>query len=151
MSEPETQVWRLAVFGRVLATIIAAVPALMAVVLWVQAAIQTSVDGALEALTLTGIAAVYGLLIWWMALRPRLVLAGDELVVVNPWGTQRVAVGDVVAVTDGMWGGRLVLWNGWSVTCFVLSGMYGGRPDHGRRAAQVAEAVQVRQRALDVR
>ena len=124
--------WRLATFSRTIATVIAVVPALMALVLWVQAALHRSVDGALEALTLTGVAAAYGVAIWWFALRPRVLLTADEVVAVNPWGTQRVAVADVVAVTGGMWGGRLVLRDGWSVTVFVLSGMYGGRPDRAQ-------------------
>jgi hypothetical protein len=117
----------------------------------VQAASRTSLDGALEALTLTGIAAVYGLVIWGVALRPRLVLTGDVIVVVNPWGTQRVPVADVVAVTRSMFGARLELRSGWSVTAFALAEAYSGGFDRGRRIAEVADAVAARQRALDVR
>jgi hypothetical protein len=146
-----TQVWRVAGFGRVLALVIAGVPALMAVVLWVQAAIRPSLDAALEALTLTGIAAVYGLLIWWVALRSRLVLAGDEIVVVNPWGTQRVPVADVAAVTRSMFGARLELRSAWSVTAFALAEAYGGGFRRGRRIAEVADAVAERQRELELR
>jgi hypothetical protein len=151
VSEPDTQVWRLAGFGRVLATIVGAVPALMAVVLWVQAAVRPSIDGALEALPLTGIAAVYGLFAWWVALRPRALLTAGEVVAVNPWGTQRVAVVDVVAVTGGMYGARLELRSGWSVTVFALAEAYGGGFRRGRRIAELSEAVTARQRALGVR
>jgi hypothetical protein len=112
---------------------------------------RTSLDGALEALTVTGIAAVYGLLIWWVALRARLVLVESEIVVVNPWGTQRVAVADVVAVTRSMYGARLELRSGWSVTAFALAEAYGGGFRRGQRIAEVADAVAARQRALGVR
>jgi hypothetical protein len=144
-------VWRLAVFGRVIATVVAAVPALMAVVLWVQAAVRMSSDGALEALTLTGISAVYGLFVWWMALRPKVVLTAEEVVVVNPWGTTRVALADVLAVTRSMFGARLELRSGWSVTAFALAEAYGGGLARGRRIAEVADAVTAMQRALGVR
>ena len=143
--------WRLAVFGRVIATVVAAVPALMAVVLWVQAAVRMSSDGALEALTLTGISAVYGLFVWWMALRPKVVLTAEEVVVVNPWGTTRVALADVLAVTRSMFGARLELRSGWSVTAFALAEAYGGGLARGRRIAEVADAVTAMQRALGVR
>ena len=151
MTAPTTQVWRLAVFGRVIATVVAAVPALMAVVLWVQAAVRMSSDGALEALTLTGISAVYGLFVWWMALRPKVVLTAEEVVVVNPWGTTRVALADVLAVTRSMFGARLELRSGWSVTAFALAEAYGGGLARGRRIAAVADAVTAMQRALGVR
>jgi hypothetical protein len=146
-----TQVWRLAVFGRVLATVIAAVPAAAAIALWAQAALHPSVDRVVGALVTTGIAAVYGLFIWWMALRPRLALTDDQLVVVNPWGTQRVAVADVVAVTGGLLSARLQLRSGWCVTVFALAEAYGGGFRRGRRIAEVADAVTARQGALGVR
>jgi hypothetical protein len=51
-----------------------------------------------------------------------------------------------VAVTRGLLGARLQLRSGWSVTSFALAEAYGGRPDRGRRVAEVAEAVAARQR-----
>jgi hypothetical protein len=126
--------------------VIAAVPAVGAVAAWVSAAVRLSEQGALAAMALTGFAAVYGAFVWWVALRPKLVLTDDEIVAVNPWGTQRVAVADVVAVTRGWLGARLQLRSGWSVTSFALVEAYGGRPDDGRRVAKVAEAVAARQR-----
>jgi hypothetical protein len=126
--------------------VIAAVPAVGAVVAWVSAAVRLSGQGALAAMASTGTAAVYGAFVWWVALRPKLVLTDDEIVAVNPWGTQRVAVADVVAVTRGWLGARLQLRSGWSVTSFALAEAYGGRPDDGRRVAEVAEAVAARQR-----
>jgi hypothetical protein len=148
MLAPETQVWRLALFGRVIGTVIAAVPALIAVVLWIDAAAHPSMERLVVALVPTGIAVVYGLFIWWVALRPGLVLSGDELVVVNPWGTQRVAVTDVVAVTRSLFGARLELRGGWSVTAFALAEAYGGGFRRGQRIAEVADAIAARRRAL---
>jgi hypothetical protein len=144
-------VWRLAAFGRSLAYLIITPTALMALGLWVQAAVHTSRHGALEALSATAVAAAMGLVLWWVALRPRLVIDDDEIVVVNPWGTQRVAVVDVVAVTRSLFGGRLELRSGWSVTAFALAEAYSGLPTRGRRLAEVADAVSARQRALGVR
>jgi hypothetical protein len=151
VTAPTTQVWRLAVFGRVLATVIAAGPAVMAVAVWVMAAERRSAEGALMAVTVTGVAAGFGLFLWWVALRPKVVLTADEVVAVNPWGTQRVPVTDVVAVTRSLFGARLELSSGWAVTAFALAEAYGGLPARGRRVAQLAEAVMARQRALGVR
>jgi hypothetical protein len=145
-AEPATQVWRLAGFGRGIATVVAAGPALMAAVLWVQAAWRLSAEGALEALTLTGIAVVYGLFVWWMFLRPKLVLTDDEVVVVNPWGTTRVPLADVVGLSGGYMGAYLQLRDGWSVRIFALAEAYGGGLRRGRRVAEAADAVAHRKR-----
>jgi hypothetical protein len=117
-----------------------------ALALWGQAVVHPSGGRLVGALVTTGAAAVYGLALWWMALRPRLVLTGDELVVVNPWGTQRVPVADVVAVTRGLSGARLELRSGWSVTVFALSEAYSGGFRRGRRIAEVADALSRRGR-----
>jgi hypothetical protein len=146
VSQPEPQVWRVAMFGRVLATVIAAGPAAGAVDLWVRTALDPSVDRLVPALVVSAFAAVYGLVMWWIALRPRLVLTDGELVVVNPWGTQRVPVADVVAVTRGLSGARLELRSGWSVTVFALSEAYSGGFRRGRRIAEVADALSRRGR-----
>ena len=150
MTAPTTQVWRLAAFGRSIAGLIIATIALMAVVAWVQAARDASWDGAVGAVVVTGTAAAVGLVLWWTALRPRLVIDRDEIVVVNPWGTQRVALADVVTVTRGLLGARLRLRSGWAVTAFVLADAYEGGFARGRRVAEVAGAVATRQRALGV-
>ena len=151
MSEPETQVWRLAAFGRSIAWMIVGPIAVMAVVLWSQAAWHASLDGALEALRATAVGVGAGLFLWWVALRPRVLLTTDEVVAVNPWGTQRVAVVDVVAVTRSMYGARLELRSGWSVTAFALAEAYGGGFRRGQRIAELADAVTARQRAQGVR
>jgi hypothetical protein len=144
-------VWRVAGFGRAIAAVVAGVPALMAVVLWIGAVVELTGEAALAALAVTGVAVVYGLSVWWVALRPKLVLTDDEVVTVNPWGTQRIALDDVVGASPGLFGARLHLRDGWSITTFALSQAYSGFPDRGRRVAQVREAVLVRQRALGVR
>jgi hypothetical protein len=63
--------------------VIAAVPAVGAVVAWVSAAVRLSGQGALAAMALAGIAAVYGAFVWWVALRPKLVLTDDDIVAVT--------------------------------------------------------------------
>jgi hypothetical protein len=147
---PETQVWRLAGFGRSITSVMLAVLTVMTVALWVQAAMHTSLDGVLEALRATAVAAGAGLFLWWVALHPKLVLTTDEVVAVNPWGTQRVAVADVAAVTRSLFGARLELRSGWSVTVFALAESYGGGFRRGQRNAQVVDAIRARQRALGV-
>jgi hypothetical protein len=140
-------VWRLAGFGRSLAWLIIGPTAVMALVLWGQAAWHASLHGALEALAATGVGFAMGLALWWVALRPKVVIDRDEIVVVNPWGTQRVAMADVVTVTRGLLGARLLLRSGWVVTAFALADAYEGGFARGRRVAEVADAVATRQRA----
>jgi hypothetical protein len=65
----------------------------MALVLWIHAAAHPSVERLVGALVTTGVADAWGVILWWMAVRPRLVLTDGELLVVNPWGSERVAVG----------------------------------------------------------
>jgi hypothetical protein len=141
-----SRVWRVGGYGRFLASTIAAVPVLAALVLWIQALVQLSGDLALGALAATGTGAVFALFVWWMALRPKLVLTAEEVIAVNPWGTQRVALADVVAVTPGLHGARLHLRTGFWVSSWALADAAGAWPTRGRRVREVAGAIADAQR-----
>ena len=79
-----------------------------------------------------------------MALRPKVVLTDDELVVVNPWGTTHVPLADVVGLSGGYMGAYVQLGSGWSVRVFALAEAYGGGFSQRSRVAEVAEALRAR-------
>src|SRR4051812_18869837 len=94
--EPATQVWRMARFGRGIACVLVGVAAVLLVAVWTETLRHPSAADALHALAATGALGAYGGFAWWVLLYPKVVLTGDELVVVNPWGTTRVPLEDVV-------------------------------------------------------
>jgi len=60
-------VWRLALFGRVLASVIALAPAAAAVAAVIQTALHPSRERLAGALVTVGVAVFCGLALWWMA------------------------------------------------------------------------------------
>jgi hypothetical protein len=146
-----SRVWRVGGYGRFLASTIAAVPALMGLSLWIQALVHLSGVFAMGALAVTGTAAVVSLFAWWVALRPKLEVTAEEVIAVNPWGTQRVALADVVAVTPGFQSARLHLRTGFSVSSWALGDAAGAWPTSGRRVREVAEAIAAAQAARAAR
>jgi hypothetical protein len=118
------------------------------VALWVQALREFSGVHAMGALAVTGTAAVFALFVWWVALRPKLVVTAEEVVAVNPWGTQRVALADVLAVTPGLYGARLHLRAGFWVSSWALADAAGAWPTRGRRVHEVAEAIAAAQQQV---
>ena len=135
------RVWRVSAPGRGLAMLLAAAPTGGAVAAWVGALVNRSPDAAGGALAVTGVAAVLWVFVWWVALRPRLELTADQVVVVNPWGTQRVPLADVVMVTRGHHAARLGLSDGFWVSSWALSEGAGAWPQRDR-VAEVAAAVE---------
>jgi hypothetical protein len=111
-----------------------------------QALVHLSGGSALGALAATVTAGVFALFAWWVALRPRLVVTAEAVIAVNPWGTQRVAPADVVAVTPGLHGARLHLRTGFWVSSWALADAAGAWPTRGRRVREVAEAIADAQR-----
>jgi hypothetical protein len=133
--------WRVPAPGRWTALLLGIVPTVAAVVAWVQALVHLSGRLALGALEGTGIAIVLLAFTWWGWRRPRLVLTSDELVAVNPWGTQRVPLEDVVAVTDGSFA-RLHLRSGFALSVWAVSDLAAGWPQRGRGPREVGAAVE---------
>lgn len=146
-----SRVWRVGGYGRVLVSVIAGVPALAALTMWIQALVHLSGDYAIGGLAAAGVAAVIWLWARWVALRPRLVLTADEVIVVNPWGTQRVPLDEVVTVTPGFGAARLQLRNGFSVAVWALADAAGALPTRGRRAHEVAVAIAEAQQQTGLR
>ena len=150
-TEPSRRVWRLAGFGRGIGMVLVGVAVVMAVVLWTGTALRPSAVDALRAVAATGALGAYGGFAWCLTLRPKLVLNDGEIVAVNPWGTTRVPIGDVVGVSAGFTGARLQLRDGWSVRIFALAEAYGGGFSQRHRIAEVADAIAERQRLLGLR
>jgi hypothetical protein len=132
------RVWRVPVFQRVIGSVVAALPSLIAVAAWVTVVIRRSADDVVPALVVTATAAVFWTFVWWTALRPRLVLTENQVIVINPWGTQRVPLSDVAGVTAG----RLLLRSGFSVPSLAIAGIAAGRANPARLARDVAAAVE---------
>jgi hypothetical protein len=59
-------------------------------------------------------------------LRVRLELTEDVIVMVNPWGTQRLPWSRVSAVSLGNWGARFHTADGFTYTAYALSDLAGG-------------------------
>lgn len=134
-------VWRVGAYGRFIAGTITAAPGLAALFLWISALVNLSGEIALGALAATAAAAVMALFAWWTALRPKLVVTAEEVVVVNPWGTQRVALADVVAVTPGFSAAQVQLRNGFCLSSWALADAAGALTTGGRRAHEVSQAI----------
>jgi hypothetical protein len=132
-------------------SVIAGLPTLAALVMWIQALVQLSGDHAIDGLAAGGTAAVMWLGAWWVALRPRLALTAYEVTVVNPWGTHHVPLGDVVTMTPGFAAARLHLRRGVSVAVWALADGDGPLPTRGRRAHEAGLAIAEAQQLAGLR
>ncbi|MFF7641827.1 PH domain-containing protein [Streptomyces canus] len=74
----------------------------------------------------TGIALGFGLFDWWILLRVRLELTMEMIVMVNPWGTQRLPWSRVSAVSLGNWGAQFHTTEGFKYTAYALSDLASG-------------------------
>ncbi|MEV8546188.1 PH domain-containing protein [Streptomyces sp. NPDC051572] len=82
----------------------------------------------------TAVALVFALFAWWVLLRVRLELTTDMIVMVNPWGTQRLPWSRVSAVTLGNWGARFHTTDGFTYTAYALSDLSAGTRQDDRFA-----------------
>lgn len=82
----------------------------------------------------TAIALGFGLFAWWVPLRVRLELRTDVIVMVNPWGTQRLPWARVSAVGLGHGGARFHTTDGFTYTAYALSDLTGGTRQDDRFA-----------------
>ncbi|MCX5248934.1 PH domain-containing protein [Streptomyces sp. NBC_00201] len=74
----------------------------------------------------TAVALGFGLFTWWGLLRVRLELKKDMIVMVNPWGTQRLPWSRVSAISLGNWGAQFHTTDGFKYTAYALSGLAAG-------------------------
>ncbi|MFI6543562.1 PH domain-containing protein [Streptomyces prunicolor] len=82
----------------------------------------------------TAFALFFALFAWWVLLRVRLELTTDMIVMVNPWGTQRLPWSQVRAVTLGNWGAQFHTTDGFTYTAYALSDLAGGTRQDDRFA-----------------
>lgn len=125
-------IWRVSLSGRVGGYLLAGGPALGAVITWLSALIHPSGQNVTSAGIATAVAVGFGLFAWWVLLRVRLELHEDVIVMVNPWGTQRLAWSRVSAVILGNWGAEFHTTDGFKYTAYALSALAGGTRQDGR-------------------
>ncbi|MGW1211872.1 PH domain-containing protein [Streptomyces sp. NPDC002499] len=127
-------VWRVAWSGRLLGYVLAAGPAGGALFAWLGVLSHPDVHSAGSAGIATAIALGFGLFAWWGLLRVRLELTTDTIIMVNPWGTQRVAWSRVTAVSLGNWGAQFHTTDTFTYTAYALSDLAGGTRQDDRFA-----------------
>ncbi|MEU3337191.1 hypothetical protein [Streptomyces sp. NPDC006668] len=99
---------------------------------WLSALIHPSGQNVTSAGIATAVAVGFGLFAWWVLLRVRLELHEDVIVMVNPWGTQRLAWSRVSEVVLGNWGAEFHTTDGFKYTAYALSALAGGNRQDGR-------------------
>jgi hypothetical protein len=145
------RVWRVGAVARALVLAIPGVLMLGVSVLWVQALVRRSGELALGGAAALAVAALLGLLAWWVVLRPRLVLTADDVVVVNPWGTRRVPLAEVATLSPGFVAAHLQLQTGFSVPVYALADAVNVLPPQGSRVHGAASAIAAAQRQAGLR
>lgn len=127
-------VWRVSRSGRLMGYLLAAAPAAGALSTWPDALTHPSAQSVRTAAIATAVALAFGLFAWWGLLRVRLELRTDEILMVNPWGTQRLPWSRVAAVSLGNWGARFHTTDGFVFTAYALSDLAGGTRQDDRFA-----------------
>ncbi|GAA2500482.1 PH domain-containing protein [Streptomyces longisporus] len=122
-------VWRASSHGLLVGYALALLPAVGAVVRWLALAVRPDLENLASAAVMTAIALAFGLFSWWTVLRVRLELGAEVILMVNPWGTQRLPWSQVRGVTLGGWGAEFHTLDGFKFTASAL-GNFGER---GRR------------------
>ncbi|MET9786693.1 hypothetical protein [Streptomyces canus] len=119
-------VWRVDRSGRVKGLTLAAIPACVAASAWLSALFHRDAQHVSSAGAMTGITLGFGLFAWWNLLRVRLELTTEFIVMVNPWGTQRLPWSRVSAVSLGNWGAQFHTSDGFKYTAYALSDLASG-------------------------
>ncbi|WP_405992287.1 hypothetical protein [Streptomyces sp. NBC_00986] len=127
-------VWRVSRSGRIGGYVLAVGPACGALSAWWGALFHPDAANAESAGAATAFALFFALFAWWVLLRVRLELTTDVIVMVNPWGTQRLPWSRVSAVTLGNWGARFHTTDGFTYTAYALSDLAGGSRQDDRFA-----------------
>ncbi|MEV7320350.1 PH domain-containing protein [Streptomyces sp. NPDC093970] len=119
-------VWRVGRSGRLMGCVLAAAPACGALFAWLGVLSRPAAQSVGSAGIATAVALGFGLFAWWSLLRVRLELTTDVIVMVNPWGTQRLPWSCVSAVSLGNWGARFRTTDGFTYSAYALSALAGG-------------------------
>lgn len=127
-------VWRVSRSGRLGGYVLVVGPACGALSAWWGALSHLDMANVDSAGIATAFALFFALFAWWVLLRVRLELTTDVIVMVNPWGTQRLPWSQVSAVTLGNWGARFHTTDGFTYTAYALSDLAGGRRQDDRFA-----------------
>ncbi|WP_327402932.1 PH domain-containing protein [Streptomyces sp. NBC_01288] len=127
-------VWRVSRSGRLMGYLLAVGPACVALSTWWGALSHPGAESAGSAGIATAVALGFALFSWWGLLRVRLEFTTDVIVMVNPWGTQRLPWSRVSAVSLGNWGARFHTTDGFTYTAYALSDLAGGTRQDDRFA-----------------
>ncbi|GLP72074.1 hypothetical protein TUSST3_86920 [Streptomyces sp. TUS-ST3] len=127
-------IWRVDWSGRFMGYVLAAGPAAAALSFWVGALSHPDVHSVESAGIATAVALGFALFAWWTLLRVRLELTADTIVMVNPWGTQRLPWSRVNAVSLGNWGAQFHTTDGFIYTAYALSDLAAGTRQDERYA-----------------
>ncbi|MFJ9563611.1 hypothetical protein ACIRQQ_26675 [Streptomyces fuscichromogenes] len=119
-------VWRVDWSGRLMGYVLAVGPACGALFAWLGVLSPPGTQSVGSAGTATAVALGFGLFAWWGLLRVSLELATDVIVMVNPWGTQRLPWSRVSAVSLGNWGAQFHTTDGFTYSAYALSGLASG-------------------------
>jgi hypothetical protein len=119
-------VWRVSRSGRLAGYVMAAAPACGALSAWLGALSHLDAQHVGSAGVATAVALGFGLFAWWILLRVRLELTTEVIVMVNPWGTQRLPWSRVSAVNLGNWGAQFHTTDGFKYTAYALSDLAAG-------------------------
>ncbi|MFI6467289.1 hypothetical protein [Streptomyces sp. NPDC050528] len=135
-------VWRVSRSGRIGGYLLAVGPACGALAAWWGALSHPETENVKSAGIATAFALGLALFAWWVLLRVRLELTTDMIVMVNPWGTQRLPWSRVSAVTHGNWGAQFHTTDGFTYTAYALSDLAAGTRQDDRFAdvKRVADA-----------
>jgi hypothetical protein len=135
-------VWRVGRSGRLGGCLLAVGPAGGALSTWWGALSHPDTQNVDAAGIATAVALGFAFFAWWLLLRVRLELTTDTIVMVNPWGTQRLPWSRVSAVTFGNWGARFHTKDGFTYTAYALSDLAAGvrQDDRFADVKRVADA-----------
>ena len=114
-------VWRVSRSGRLGGYLLAVGPACGALSAWWGVLSRPDRENVDSAGIATAFALGLALFAWWVLLRVRLELTTDVIVMVNPWGTQRLPWSRVSAVSLGNWGAQFHTTDGFTYTAYALS------------------------------
>ncbi|MFE0629162.1 PH domain-containing protein [Streptomyces sp. NPDC058864] len=127
--------------GRVVGILLPSVLGVKALVGWAGWVAAPDVAAARSAGLWSAIAVGVTLFLWWNVFRVRLEVGPAGIVAVNPWGTQRLARDEVVAVRLAAWGAEFHHRDGFKTTAYALSELAAGTPQ-ARRFAELRAVME---------
>lgn len=135
-------VWRVGRTGRLGGCLLIVGPACGALATWWGALFHPDPQHMEAAGATTAIALGFAFFAWWVLLRVRLEFTTDTIVMVNPWGTQRLPWSRVSAVSLGNWGARFHTTDGFTYSAYALSDLAAGTRQDERftEVRRIAEA-----------